>query len=99
MNEASVVPNDLPGAEIVIEGLADLAAARESISALAVSMAATRLRAAGIDVPPTRSARPASHRLYEKLAGDDPRNAHSRFNAIVRRVASFARAAEHARAG
>jgi hypothetical protein len=87
---------DLPGAEIIDQGLADLAAGRETINADAVLLASARLRAAGIEVPATTLEGPASHRLYEKLAGEDPRNAHARYNAIARRVVSFARAAEHA---
>jgi hypothetical protein len=42
---------DLPGYELVSAGLDDLAAGRESESALLVAMAAPRLRAIGIDVP------------------------------------------------
>jgi hypothetical protein len=40
-----------------------------------------------------------SHRLYELLAQTDGSAAHSRYNALVRRIVSFARAAEHAAAG
>jgi hypothetical protein len=85
-----------PGADLVAAGLEDLAAGRETIAALLVCMAATRLRSVGLDVPPCAVARPA-HRLYDLLAAEDPRTAHGRFNALVRRLASFARAAEHAR--
>ena len=85
----------LPGADLVGDGLDDLAAGRETTAALLVSMAASRLRAVGIDVPPG-PARP-SHRLYDELRADDPRTAHSRYNALTRLLASFARAAEHAR--
>jgi hypothetical protein len=88
----------LPGAEIVISGIADLEAGRDTADANAVLMAATRLRAAGADVPLAELDEPAAHRLYEQLADEDPLNAHSRYNAIVRRVISFARAAERARA-
>jgi hypothetical protein len=87
-----------PGADFVASGVEDLAAGRETVAGLLVSMAATRLRAAGIDVPAAAIERP-SHRLYDLLAKDDPRTAHSRFNALTRRLASFARAAEHARPG
>jgi hypothetical protein len=45
------VRTDLPGYELVSEGLDDLAAGRESESALLVAMSAPRLRALGIDVP------------------------------------------------
>lgn len=86
-----------PGADLVASGLEDLAAGHETVAALVVSMARTRLRAVDIDVPAGGAERP-SHRLYDVLAADDARTAHSRFNALTRRVASFARAAEHARA-
>jgi hypothetical protein len=86
-----------PGADLVAAGLEDLAAGRETIAALLVCMARTRLRSVGIDVPRVPIERP-SHRLYDLLAQDDARTAHSRFNALARRLASFARVAEHARA-
>jgi hypothetical protein len=90
----SDLPSDFPGSELVSEGLADLSAGRESESALLVAMAAPRLRMVGIDVPANGGTRP-SHRLYELLAqsGD---GAHSRYNALVARIVSFARAAENA---
>ncbi len=92
---AHPVPTDLPGHELVSEGLADLAAGRESESALIVAMAAPRLRALGYDVPPCPSSwceRP-SHRLYELLAEGEG-DPHSRYNALVRRMVRFAHAAE-----
>jgi hypothetical protein len=91
------VPTDLPGHEIVSEGINDLATGRESESALLVAMAAPRLRSLGLPVPAGGGARP-SHRLYELLA-DTGEGPHSRYNALVARVVSFARAAEHASAG
>jgi hypothetical protein len=45
------VPTDLPGHELIIEGLDALAEGRESESGLLVAMAAPRLRALGFDVP------------------------------------------------
>lgn len=88
------VPRHLPGHELVSKGLADLAAGRESESALLVAMAAPRLRALGFDVPRGGGERP-SHRLYELLS-DTGQGAHSRYNALIARMVSFARAAEHA---
>ncbi len=88
---------DLPGFELVSAGIEDLASGRETESALLVAMAAPRLRALGIDVPQGGGERP-SHRLYELLSETDD-SAHSRYNALVARVVSFARAAEHAPAG
>jgi len=87
----------LPGRELVDAGIRDLEAGRETRESLLVSMARPRLEASGIDVPASDLALP-SHRLYALLAADDPRTAHSRYNALVRRMVSFARAAEHARA-
>jgi hypothetical protein len=93
------VVGSLPGAEIVSAGMADLAAGRDTAEASAVLMAATRLRQSGIKVPTASTEQPPAHRLYEQLAREDPRAAHSRYNAIVRRLVSFARASERARGG
>jgi len=91
------VPADLPGHDLVSAGLTDLGAGRETEAALLVAMAAPRLRALGYDVPSGGGRRP-SHRLYELLS-ETGAGAHGRYNALVRRMASFARAAEHAAAG
>jgi hypothetical protein len=87
----------LPGAELVKQGLSDLDDGAETPEALLVSMAASRLRAAGVEVPPSHGAA-AGHRLYALLASADGATAHSRYNALIARMASFARAAEHAQA-
>jgi hypothetical protein len=90
------VQSDLPGHELVSEGLVDLAAGRESEAALVVAMAAPRLRSVGLEVPVSGGESPG-HRLYELLADGD--GAHSRYNALIARVVSFARAAERASSG
>jgi hypothetical protein len=80
----------LPGQDLVEQGLADLARGVESIPALLVSIGAPRLARLGIPVP---SPIPSPElRLYARLALDDPDAAHSRFNALVRRLVSFERA-------
>ncbi len=85
--------DDLPGHELIEEGLADLGRGVESVPALLVSIGATRLRRAGVPVPP--SVIPdAELRLYDALSATDSDSAHSRFNALVRRLVSFERAAE-----
>ncbi|MGH2841021.1 MAG: hypothetical protein ACRDKY_09385 [Solirubrobacteraceae bacterium] len=84
----------LPGQDLVTAGLADLAEGIETTPALLVAMAAPRLRRLGIDVPVSGEQHP-SHRLYELLSQGEP-GAHSRYNALVGRIVSFARAAEHA---
>lgn len=93
------IATSLPGHELVSTGLADLAAGRESEASLLVAMAAPRLRALGFEVPaaPQTDTRP-SHRLYELLT-ERGTGAHSHYNALVARITSFARAAEHASAG
>jgi len=52
-----------------------------------------RLRRLGIHVPPAVHLR-SEHRLYERLARVDPGAAHSRYNALIRNLVSFERAAE-----
>jgi hypothetical protein len=86
------VSTSLPGHDLVTDGLADLAAGRETAAALLVSMASPRLRALGFEVPAGAAPEP-SHRLYELLEREGP-GAHSRYNALVGRIVSFARAAE-----
>lgn len=81
----------LPGEEFVREGLDDLRAGRETVSALLVAIGAPRLRQLGLDVPQHKFTGP-EHRLYLKLAAEDPDSAHSRYNALVRRLVSFERA-------
>jgi hypothetical protein len=92
---ARVDRRDLPGQDLIDEGLRDLAAHVESIPALLVSIGAPRLTRLGLTVPaPIPS---PEHRLYARLRADDPDAAHSRFNALVRRLVSFERAAECAK--
>jgi hypothetical protein len=83
----------LPGEELIAAGLRDLAAGRETVAALLVAVGAPRLRALGIDVPATLPPEP-EHRLYAQLATSDPEAAHSQYNALIRRLVSFERAAE-----
>lgn len=82
----------LPGAELVQAGLADLRARRETAAALLVSIGAARLTEAGHDV-----AEPFDEpelRLFALLAGEDADAAHGAYNALLRRLVSYERAAE-----
>jgi hypothetical protein len=90
---------NLPGAEIVLPGLEDLKAERPTIDAAAVGAAAPRLRRAGLEAPDLPGEVPAAHLLYRRLSEELGDAAHSRYNAILARVASFAGAAERARGG
>src|SRR5437764_15442135 len=78
----------LPGADLVEQGIADLAHGVESVPALLVSIGGPRLRRLGYDVPPAPPG--AEHRLYELLERQDPDAAHSRYNALIRRLVRFA---------
>ena len=83
----------LPGADLVAKGLGDLGRGVHSQEALLVSIGAPRLRGrAGIEVPP--GIPDPEMRLYELLAESDSDSAHSRYNALIRRLVSFERAAE-----
>jgi hypothetical protein len=77
---------------LILAGLDDLARGVESHEALLVSIGAPRLRRAGIVVPEPFSS--PEHRLYERLAAEDADAAHGRYNALVRRLVSFERAAD-----
>ena len=83
----------LPGAELVEDGLRDLARGVYSANALLVLIGAPRLRGLGIDVPAAAVEDP-EHALYDLLAREDADSAHSRYNALVRRLVSFERAAD-----
>ena len=90
-----VVSSALPGEELVSRGLHDLERGVESVEALLVSIGAPRLGRLGFEIP-TPIGDP-EHRLYEVLRKQDAGAAHSRYNALVRRLVSFERAAECAR--
>ena len=83
----------LPGHELIMRGVADLAAGRESVEALLVAIGAHRLRRAGLAVPEPLPPEP-EHRLYALLAAGNADSAHARYNALIRQLVSFERAAE-----
>jgi len=90
-----MISQDLPGSDYVRVGLKDLTRGVESIPALLVSIGAPRLRRLGFTIEnPIPS---PEHRLYELLRESDPDGAHSQYNALIRRLVSFERAAECAR--
>ena len=83
----------LPGGSLVRQGLEDLESGRDTEAALLVLVGSPRLGRLGIAVaspaPPQ-----VEHRLYARLAAQDPDTAHSRYNALIRLLVSFERAAE-----
>lgn len=82
----------LPGGNLVAKGLRDLAQSHETAEALLVSIAAPRLRDLGLTVAAPLP--DPEQRLYEQLAREDPDSAHSRYNALLRRLTSFESALE-----
>jgi len=82
----------LPGHELVLKGIDDLARGIESHEALLVSIGAPRLRRAGIEVPEPLDS--PEHRLYTRLAAEGSDSAHSCYNALVRRLVRFERATD-----
>lgn len=82
---------NLPGQELVAQGVADLANGTESMPALLVAIGAPRLRQLGLTIAEAAIPEP-EHRLYALLNRSDPDSAHSRYNALIRRLVSFERA-------
>jgi hypothetical protein len=83
----------LPGEELIEAGVQDLRNGRETIAALLVAIGSPRLRRIGLELPSNLPENP-EHRLYDLLAKDDSDSAHSRYNALIRRLVSYERAAE-----
>ncbi len=83
----------LPGADLIEKGLADLHSGQKTVEALLVAIGAPRLRTIGLNLPANLPDNPED-RLYDLLAEDDSDSAHSRYNALVRRLVSYERAAE-----
>ena len=82
----------LPGGDLVSAGLRDLECGIESQDAMLVSIGAPRLERLGVHV--TSPLDEPEHRLYAQLATAHRASAHSRYNALIRRLVSFERAAE-----
>lgn len=82
----------LPGADLVEQGLKDLSENRVTELSLLVLIAAPRLRGLGLQVPERDFPRPYEHALYERLEQRLGDGAHSRYNSLIRRIVSYARA-------
>lgn len=82
----------LPGEGLIATGIEDLERRIESVASLVVSIGHPRLRRLGLQLPPPIAPDP-EHRLYRTLAEADPAAAHSRYNALIRRLVGYERAA------
>ncbi len=81
----------LPGGDLIEKGLADRRSGLSSIEGLLVSIGAPRLAHLGVEV--TDPIPQAERRLYDWLHAEDADSAHGRYNALIRRLVSFERAA------
>ena len=83
--------SSLPANDLIVAGLKDLRSRRETVAALLVAIGAPKLRRLGLEIPQHLPPNP-EHRLYDLLAASEPDSAHSRYNALIRRLVSFERA-------
>ena len=85
--------NDLPAAEMIRGGLADLAGRRESVASYLVQIGSLNMRRCGIEVLVSdEDALEADHRLYALLSREHGNDAHRRYNTLLRELVSFERA-------
>lgn len=83
----------LPGGDLIHIGIEDMKVGIESQEAFLVAIGRLRLIRLGISVPNPPFASP-EFKLYEYLSQTDPDAAHGKYNALIRRLVSFERAAE-----
>jgi hypothetical protein len=86
--------NDLPGAEIILPGLSDLHSGdRNTVGALLIAIAATRLSEAGLDIHNYHLASEPELTLYALLQ-KEREDAYPHYNALLNRLNSFCSALE-----
>jgi hypothetical protein len=83
--------DSLPGNDLIEMGVEDLRHQRQTVAALLVAIGAPKLRSLGLEVPENLPSNP-EHRLYDLLSDSEPDSAHSKYNALIRRLVSFERA-------
>jgi hypothetical protein len=84
----------LPGGVLVRQGLADLESGRGTIAACVASIARIRLRSAGLLSDECVLPREPELELYRRLLREGG-DAYSRYNALLRELASFEQALDH----
>ncbi|WP_310481183.1 hypothetical protein [Chamaesiphon sp. VAR_48_metabat_403] len=86
--------NELPGSELILPGLEDLYHGRNNtIGSLLISIASTRLAAAGLDIPQVSLVPEPELALYNYLQIDRD-DAYSYYNALLNSLNSFCAALE-----
>ena len=92
---SQVTTEQLPGADLIEEGLLDFTSNRSTVASLLVSIASPRLRACGLlncqdsDIPAD-----AELKLY-RLLSLTPGDPYPRYNALLRQLISFEHALDH----
>jgi len=86
----------LPGGALILQGIEDVAAGRESPEACLALIGKQRLAEAGLSFAGAGlvSELAADRRLYELLGALHGREAHARYNSLLRELVSFERALE-----
>jgi hypothetical protein len=85
---------DLPGAEFILPGLADLQNGQsQTIGALLVAIAATRLSDAGLKVSRENMVKEPEFALYDRLQ-EEQEDPYAYYNALLKRLDSFCNALE-----
>jgi hypothetical protein len=86
--------NGLPGSELILPGLDDLRNGKtNTVGALLVAIAATRLTEAGLDIPKNHLSPEPELTLYGYLQ-DERDDAYPYYNALLNRLKSFCNALE-----
>ncbi|WP_353930574.1 hypothetical protein WJM97_20260 [Okeanomitos corallinicola TIOX110] len=86
--------NELPGAEIILPGLSDLQNGESNtIGALLIAIASTRLTEAGLDIPKDHLSPEPELTLYANLQ-DQRDDAYVYYNALLNQLNSFCNSLE-----
>ena len=81
---------NLPGGEILTDGLRDLENGIQSASSLLVLIAAPRLRRCGVRIPATiLPLAPPEHELYDFLVAEHGQEAYRLYRSLLRRLVSL----------
>ena len=86
--------NELPGAELILPGLEDIHNGKmNTVGALLIAIAATRLITAGLDFPRDHLNSEPELTLYTQLQAEQD-DAYLYYNALLNRLSSFCNALE-----
>lgn len=85
----------LPGADLVLAGLKEIRDGAPGEYGMLVLIASPRLNGLGLNIPASINLdRPLEHELYSRLELSPAGDAYSRYNALLRSIASFCHALE-----